>query len=267
MSMQTNALTFCLAVCYDGSDGGAQMVTIDAQMTDWKRFNQQVRNMGARGVRFAVSSVLNDLAFGARRYYPRHLDTRMDIRAKGFVRSSFGVKKGRPRDPRAYTFSKRRDNFTGWTEQQRGGDNRDRYGTLKGARGGSKSKRMRRKARLRPGKILNMRDISGKNTNQQLAKVLVGLRMEGTWGPFIAGDVGGANGGHMPWGLWTMGNLSRRYPDHPEYRTVKLLQRFDSPAKTDRWDWAGTGADKYIAQEDLTGKWMAAYAKSWRNAR
>ena len=238
------------------------MVTIDAKMTDWKRFNEQVRNMGARGVRFAVSSVLNDLAFGARRYYPRHLDTRMDIRAKGFVRSSFGVKKGRPRDPRAYTFSKRRDNFTGWTEQQRGGDNRDRYGTLKGARGGSKSKRMRRKARLRPGKILNIAQVRGSSTNQQLAKTLVGLRMAGMRGPFIGGGVG-----RMPWGLWTMGNLSRSDSAHPEYRSLRLLQSFEEPAKTDRWDWAGTGADKYIAQEDLTGKWMAAYAKSWRNAR
>ncbi len=96
------------------------MVTIDAQMTSWKNFNRQVRHMGARGVRFAVSSVMNDLAFGARRFFPTFLATKMTIRSPAFVRRQFGVQKGRPRDPRAYTFSRREGSFTGWTEQQRG---------------------------------------------------------------------------------------------------------------------------------------------------
>ena len=244
------------------------MVTIDAKTGSWKRFNQQVKKMGARGVRFAISSMANDLAFEARRFYPRYLGSKMDVRNAGFVRSRFGVTKGRPRNPSAYTFSRKKDNFTGWTEQQRGGDKRKRYASIKGGRGGSEAKRIRRKARLRKGVgFPSIRDIPGKNTNQQLAKMLVGLRMKGSRGPFIAGDVGNAGGGHMPWGLWALGNLSKRYPTEEGYRSLVLLQRFDSPAVTERIDWAGKGAEKFIAKEDLDGRWMAAYAKSWKHAR
>jgi hypothetical protein len=248
-------------MCYDRGDGGDDMVTIDAQMTSWKNFSRQARRMGTRGVRFAVSRVMNDLAFGAKRFFPGFLDTRMTIRSPGFVRTHFAVAKGRPRNPAAYTFSRRAKGFSGWTEQQRGGDKRKRFATIKGGRGGSQSKKIRRIARLRAGKeFLNMSDIPGSSTNQQLAKLLVGLRMSGSRGPFIAGGVG-----RMPWGLWMLGNLNKG--DEPGHRSLRLLQAFDAPADTKRWDWAGQGAKKYISQTDLSSHWTAAFNASWKQAR
>jgi len=241
------------------------MIEIDAKMGDWKRFTEQVEAMGARGVRFAISDLTTVLAKGAHKYYPKYLGTKLTVRNKSFVRSRFGFKGGRPSNPKSYAFSKKKDNFTGWTENQRGGDTRKRFGT-RHSRGKSRRKQMKRVARLNPGvNFLNIQDISGTSTNQQLAKMLVGLRMKGQRGPFIAGDVGGG-GNHMPWGVWTMGNLSKRYADHPEYRSLTLLQKFESPADTQRMDWAGGGAQKYIAQEDIRGEWMRAYARAWRKA-
>ena len=239
------------------------MIEIDAQFSDLKRFGEQAAAMGARGTRFAINDVLNDLAFGAMRYYPKYLGRRLTVRNRSFMygKKRFGVARSRPRELRAYTFSRRMSNFSGWTEQQRGGDKRERFGTLR-SRGKNRSKQMRRKARLKAGKIPNIADLSGASTNAQLAKMLVGLRMAGTRGPFIAGGVG-----RMPWGLWTMGNLARTDPTHPEYRSLHLLQRFDPPADTKRIDWAGGGAAEYIARADLKSTWNAAYARSWAKAK
>ena len=244
------------------------MIDVDAQFTDMKRFSEQVKAMGARGVRFAISRTTNALAFGIRRYYPRVIDKHMIIRNKGFIRGRFAVKRSRPRDSRAYVFSRMIKSpkgwaFTGWMEQQRGsGPKRKHYGTLL-SRGKKESRSIRMRARLGK-KFPHMSDMPGSSTNQQLATLLRTLREDmNSRGPFVAGDVGG-----MPWGLWTLGSLNKSYRDQEGYRHIQLLQEFDAP-RTDpkRIDWAGQGAKAYIAQEDVKSIWMEAYAASWRNAK
>lgn len=241
------------------------MIEIDAQFTDLKRFGEQAKAMGARGTRFAINDVLNDLAFGAMRYYPRQIQKKMTVRNKRFVRGRFGVAKSRPRELRAYTFSRRKDNFTGWVEQQRGGNNRDHFGTRRSRGGNKHSGTMRMKMRMNQ-KFPHMSNMSGSNPDQQFAQLLRRLREDmNSRGPFIAGGVG--RGGKMPWGLWTMDRLSKSYADHPEYRSLHLLQKFEDPADAKRMDWATDGAKAYLKEEDVKSKWMAAYARSWRKAK
>jgi len=239
------------------------MVTFDAQMTDWKRFTAQVRRMGATGAKHAVSNVLNDLAFGARGFYPLFLDKFMDIRAPRFVKGAFGVTKSTPTTLRAYTMSLKKPRFGGWIDMQRGGNRRKKYATIKGGRGGSPRKKIRRKARL-TREFPNISEYSGANTNQQLAKLLVDLREAGSRGPFVAGDVG-----DMPWGLWTLGNLQRGKGDEPGYREIKLLQAFDKPKDTKRRDWAGQGASAYMGgiRPRLGGMWNTAFHRAWRHSK
>lgn len=248
------------------------MAQIQLSLEMWKRFEQQVARMGARGSRFAINEFLNMLAFGARRYYPVHLAKSMDIRKKGFVASSFGVKRSRPRDLVAYTYSKRRDRFSGWTEQQRGvGKLREKVGFVRARTRKTEGGQIVRGFRMnKRGKFAHINDMPGGSPKQRFARLLRTVREEGAGGPrklFIAGGNVTGKGGELPWGLWRMSGKSRLYPDRPHYQGIAMLQKFDPPAPTGKDEWAGEGAMAYLAQEDVRGKWMTAYARSWRHAK
>ena len=114
-----------------------------------KRFMRE----SPREFRHASAGVLNSLAFKTREYDIENITRSMIVRNPRFLRSGLKVQTARPQpinQQQSAAFSINRPRHTGWEEQQTGRGSMARTDTT-AARGGSRGKQMKRKARLRPG--------------------------------------------------------------------------------------------------------------------
>jgi len=238
-----------------------------ADVVEMKRLGRQLKRGGARMAKYAMSEFLNSLVFRMRRHYITYMPTVMTVRNQAFMRKSFRASRARPSMLSASVYSQALDRSSGWTEQQRG-TKADRHVATLRARGGNRQRSMRRGARLRAGRILHINRTPGGSKRQKFARLVKGARMKGRGTVFIAGGVPVKNG-LLPWGLWQVGNLSKGNPDHPEYRKIHMLQRFNDPPgqQPRRMDWAGKGAEYGLKKEDLPSMWNQAFNKMWSQSR
>lgn len=89
-------------------------------------------------IRPAAANVLNSMAFGTRTTSIRTLNNQLTVRKKSFTDNAFKVTKASPRAPLETMHSKletvKRNNFTGWIEQETGAKSTRSFTTGKGAR-------------------------------------------------------------------------------------------------------------------------------------
>jgi hypothetical protein len=106
--------------------------------------------------RRASKDVLNDLAFSTMKINKDQIKRTMTVRNNSFVNSSFRVDKARTSSSislqEAIVGSIRRDQFSGWDEQELGKPtDRERKASIR-ARGGSKAGRVKPKFRMKSGR-------------------------------------------------------------------------------------------------------------------
>lgn len=198
-----------------------------------KRFMKE----SPREFKIASSGTLNSLAFKTREYDIENLTRSMIIRNPRFLKSGIRIEKSRPSTQMSSVFSINRGSHTGWKEQEDGGY-MDRTNTLS-ARGGSKTKVMLRRARLRPGnKIYKPSDYKLKS---YMSSYMFMMRM-----------INNSGGGEFLLSRQT-GKLS---PGLYSVRKEKVskLQDFDR-ARVKRTNWRTSSLRSLVVRNDISKMW------------
>ena len=147
-----------------------------------------------REVRFAVSRMLTDMAFQARKQAIGVIDRHMDVRSKGYVRKTLTTEKARPYVPIssmvASMGTQALPGTTGWVEQEFGTTPKQEARHGLASRGRNARRKVQRK-RYRTGKAYTARDFRGVNDRQRETVMLTQLRFwEEKQAQFIASGNG-----------------------------------------------------------------------------
>lgn len=204
----------------------------------------------------AAAHVLNSAAFGTRKLALRELKAQSIVRNERFISGSMRVEKARRGAPmdmnRSIVGSIKRDNFSGWREQEGGQQTKRDYLAKPAARRGNMRKQIGRLARLRnTGRFPQPKDFRGRNTVSRAYKMIHILSRSGFTHPFLIFGLENTRK-RMPPGLYRFG--AGKYPN----RKIKLLQRFKSPGSTKRNPWMAPAREKYIKYVNLRTVWGRA---------
>lgn len=258
-----------------------------------------VMDRASRAGPVAVSALLNNLAFGARKTALSYIPRVMHVRNKGFLAASILIRKATPNHLEATFYSRRRDRFTGLYEEEFGGT-MQRHPASKAARGGSEQGKIKSGARLQPGDIITPDDVRiahNKGTQEQFIKVYLKQIMTGKLGTGTAGQrfILHTTGKWIWPGLKRTGKLApgtkrkrvsgraagakRNAQRHgyisiindkrePWDRLVVGLQSFDTKgkAKVERRPWMWVSVQRYLSYVRLEVTWQRTLEKLMQKA-
>lgn len=205
----------------------------------FKKFPVQARQ--------ASAGVLNSLAFTTRKYDIKNINRDMIVRNKRFVESSLRVQTTKPRDidhQVAYAGSINRPRFTGWKEQQKGTPPKRKRSITTAARGGSKTGRMKARAKLRGGnKFYKPEQFQGKSLQQRFQFMMRVMNTRGG-GEFLISQAIRTKRGSLTPGLYNLkGHRITRY------------QKFDRDIKIRRNPWRSQSIRMLHARNDINKIW------------
>lgn len=205
-----------------------------------KDFQRVMRKM-PRMMTTAVGFTLNDMAFGARSEMLKYISQTMTVRNQGFIKRQMWAQRAKFSEGinrmQSVAGSVRKDRFTGWKEQVQGADmQRDRAITTD-ARSGSKSRQVRKGARLRPGtKWDEPRMYKGNSSRNRANTMLQTIGRTRSRKPFIIY-------GHrtLTSGLWMFSGGPK------DKRRLVVLQLFNRSTKVRRDPWHIKATKRYLA--------------------
>lgn len=189
---------------------------------------------------FVTANILNKMAFDSRTQSLNVINKKMTVRSPGFVKRSVIVNKANGRESissQVATYgSAERKGFTGWEEQETGKKQRRKRIPTTAARGGSKQKKVRPSARMKPSnEFVDLEDFEGTSRPQKVAHGLRILKKRKWRKAFILKkDVSFSGGGSLKAGLYQFkaGNQLKKLQKF-EYSTNKGVKRV-------RWMSGGT---------------------------
>lgn len=204
--------------------------------------------------RRTTAGAINTIAFQAKKEIVKEIGRTMEVRSPKFVSSSVIVQPTRIRSiskQEAIVASIKRRGFSGWEEQETGKANEKKKVITQAARtGGSFSKKVRMKARMRPGrKFKTLRDFKSKKarTKGQMAfAMLKDTRTGKSKEPFaITGRLPGRMGRMAP-GIYAKVGGKKMF-----FR----LQTFDKKYKVERNKWMTKSIDRLTSKIDMRKLW------------
>jgi hypothetical protein len=217
-----------------------------------------------RKVAQAMGLVVNSVAFDMRDEMELSIGRLMTVRSKSFVKRHLWVSKARSggRSPVAEVGSIRRGKFEGWAGQQFGSDvDRERVPTLM-SRGGTKTKSMKRSARLLKGKdIPTAREIAGKSGPGSVIAMMRILARRGDRRPFLIfpGEHPSFKGG--------LYEMRGRKDKGGRKAKLSMLQGLENPnTQPRRLDWVNPAWQAYQRTKSIAGAWVKAFnLVGWRD--
>ncbi len=203
----------------------------------------------------ATAALLNNVAFGVREEIFKTLRSKLTIRDPRFMLRSIVVEKCRHSTPIhqqvAEVGSISRPRFSGWQEQEQGTQAKKTHTATIAARGGSKSKKVIKSVRLKPGaKFPESKNYIGDSPRQQTQIMLKTLAKMKYKRPFIIT-------GHqsIPSGLY---RFKGRKKGHWQQRPIQVMQLFKYKMKPRRLSWMDMSVKLYMSAMNLRIEWSKA---------
>lgn len=197
--------------------------------------------------RQATAGILNSLAFTTRKYDIENIKSDMIVRNRKFVEGSLRVQMTKSIDINhqiAYAGSIRRPRFTGWEEQQTGKPPARKRSISIAARGGTKTNRVKTRARLRSGnKFYKPEQFQGKSSQQRFYFMMRVLGRRGG-GEFLLTQAIQTKRGQLAPGLYNL-----------KGKKITRFQKFDRDIKIRRHAWRSQSISKLHARNDIDKIW------------
>jgi hypothetical protein len=204
-----------------------------------------------RKFEYAVSRMLNDMAFGSRKEIIDYgIPKTMIVRNKGYVRKFVRVKKAVAglslNNIYSTVFSVEQGNVTGWEEQEYGLEDKRPKVPLTKARGGNRAKKVLDKFRMKKGtKFPNPKNYPGKNLQLKNVIMLQILSRTNVRQPFIIKGHKDLKSGLYKFEEQRGGNKWRGN------QKLRMLQKFKHEKSTiDKKPWMELSVRKYIDKGD-----------------
>jgi hypothetical protein len=180
-------------------------------------------------MKYATASVLNSLAFTTKKLNEQEIKSSMTIRNLGFVGSMLKYEKTRAVNiaaQMAKAGSVKKDNFSGWTEQEKGVKPAKKRAATIAARGGSFNKKMMPKSKfMSKNKFHKLSDFRAKTPKESFMFMLRVLGSRGG-GEFLINEPVPTKRGTLARGLYTL-----------QKHRIKKLQKMDDikPIRHNTW--------------------------------
>jgi hypothetical protein len=242
-----------------------EMFTTD--ITSSLRGFRYFMQVAPREAKKGIAAVLNDLAFQDRDWSAYTIARTNKVRSRSFVSRQLWVSKANPTQLQAIMASIRipgggdKGAFTGWREQQFGGESKKRTDTLF-SRGGSETGTMKRQFRLIPSASFPMADnfTVQPEASMRLYAMLAILGRMNFKKPFLVG-----HGTRFHAGMFQLTGdrkqITNKYGKKIWISPMRKIQDFDMPMKPKRTNWAGISREHALAQNNASSLWAQQLAQ------
>lgn len=239
------------------------MPVFELNLLDYLNFKRMMKKAPKLYSR-AAAHVLNSAAFGTRKLAIRNIKSNMIARNERFISGSMRVEKARRGASmdmnRSIVGSIKRDNFSGWREQEGGQQTKREHLAKPAARRENVRKQIVRLARLRnTGRFPQPKDFRGQTLAGKAYKMIHILSRSGFTQPFLIFGLENT-GRRLPPGLYRFG--AGQYP----HKKIKLLQRFKSPEPTRRDPWMAPAREEYVKRVNLRMVWGRAVERELKRS-
>lgn len=233
-------------------------MAVKIKLSGYNNYVKELKRAASR-VKFASALYLTELATEGRARSLNEIQNSMIVRDLRFIKGRLAVqpasKTRPPMGQVARTGSKAKPRFSGWLEQQQGGQDKERVGmTL--ARGGSRLKKLKPALRLKPGRTFPSpanTPIANAQSDEHRAHAFLRIMSRRRKKPFI---LYGHN--KLPSGLWTLEGRHGK----GKWPRPRLLQAFDADSRIRRNRWMEHAIRSLKRRFNAQREWD----RSWRKA-